>query len=200
MTHGVLGLLFGAFALAPWSPLAAQTGRGSAGAALTSRVECSYLHRHSGAGTTEQHWLTALVLWRGQEGWRDRAVSSEAANRAYRMAERAAEDAGRHFVGGQSGGVVYSAAFDDDSLYVLGRGYPLPRGDSAFAIMVDRIDGVGGDPSIVATANITARLPAEFWTRHWMSGDTLFTILPREPQRFLLDALRRSPRLGQFLD
>ena len=200
MRHGVLRLLFGAFALAPWSPVAAQTGRGSAGAALTARVECSYLHRHSGAGTTEQHWLTAVVLWRGQPGWRDRIVSSEAAHRPYRLAARAAEDAGRQFVGGQSGGVVYSAAFDDDSLYVLGRSYPLPHGDSALVIMVDRIDSVGGDPSILATANITASLPAEFWTRQWRSGDTLFTILPREPQRLLLDALRRSPRLGQFLD
>jgi hypothetical protein len=196
----VLGLLFGAFALGVGLPATAQTGRGSAGAALTSRVECGYLHRHSGSGTTEQHRLTAVVLWRGQPGWRHRAASADAAHRAYRVAVRAAEDAGRQFLGGQSGGVVYSAAFDDDSVYVLGRGYSLPRGDSALVIMVDRIDSVGGDPSAVGTAQIAARLPAEFWSKQWRSGDTLFIILPHEPERILLETLRRSPQLREFLE
>lgn len=193
-------LLIAASLVVASSPLAAQTGSGSAGVSLTPRVECAYLYRDSGSGATEQHWLVALVLWRGQAGWRARAGATEATRHAYRIAARAAEDAGRHFVGGHSGGFVYAAAYDHDSLYVLGRSYLLPRRDSALVVMVDRVDSVDGNPAVVGTANVEAQVAPEFWIKQWASGDTLFIVRPHQPERILLEALRRAPRLGQFLE
>jgi hypothetical protein len=199
MTPNVLRLLSASLVLAPWSTGLAQTGRESGGITLTSRVECGFLAHHAGAGAAEQNSLVALVLWRGQEGWRDRATASDI-HRAYRAAMRAAEDADRRFMGGQEGGIVFAAAFDEDSLYVLDHSYALPRGDSALVVMVDRIDSIGGIPAVIATAAIHARLGAEFWTKQWSSGDTLVVIHSRQRGRILLEALQASSALRQFVD
>jgi len=37
----------------------------------------------------------------------------------------------------------------------------VPENDSALIILVDHVDGVGGDPSIVAVDHVPSRLPAE---------------------------------------
>ncbi len=203
MMRSVLRLLIAFLILASGSPVVAQTGHESAGITLTSRVECGYLARDSGSGATERHWLVALVLWRGQAGWhqrQQRRAEASRASSAVRAAVRATEDAGRQFLGGQSGGSVYAAAYDDDSLYVLGRSYLLPSGDSALVVMVDRVDSAGGAPTVLGTANIDARLAPEFWTRHWASGDTLFIIRSHQAESILLEALRRAPGPRQFLE
>jgi hypothetical protein len=205
MTRSALRLLIAFVILTPCSAVVAQTGHEGGGITLTSRVECGYLDRYSGSRATEQHWLVALVLWRGQAGWHQRQqprAEASDARRAYRAALRTAEDAGRGFVGGQSGGIVYAAAYDSDSLYVLDHSYPLPSGDSALVVMVDRVDSVGGNPAVVGTANIEARLAPEFRTKQWVSGDTLFIIRPRETERtrIFLEALRRAPGPRQFLE
>ncbi len=190
----------------------AQRGEGTSGGSLTLEITYASLEAHDGSNRDERHWITAVVLWRGQPE-KDGAVAEptpvdtarqRATERSYQRLERAAADSGRWLLGGQSGGVI-RAAEDDRAqrrLFVLGRSFDLPTRDSALVVLVDRSDGVGGPPVIVTTAYMRATLPHEFWPQIWSYGDTTFAIhpRPRRTQALLTTALRTVPAVRAFLE
>lgn len=130
----------------------------------------------------------------------------EAGRRLFTELHYRAEAAGRSIIGSTANGVPAYAEVDRDGrrLYVCGQAFVLPPddSDSALVIVVDRVDSVGGPPHVMGTAWIPARMPAEFWDRHWTSGDTTFSVRPPfgRRQRMLIDAIRRDPQLAVVLD
>jgi hypothetical protein len=128
----------------------------------------------------------------------DTAALNEA-RRAYRDATRAAEDRGRTFLGGQSAGVVRMAEYDSEAryIYVLGQSFSLAGRDSARVIMVD--ERADGQQVLVGSAWVGSTLPEEAWDRHWVSGDTTFVVRAGSRAVHLLDVLRRSPEVREFI-
>jgi hypothetical protein len=178
---------------------------------LSPRVSTSYLSASLREASRETRWLQFVVLWRGQSGWSGgrRGLDTATLRRAqaeYNTARKAALARDGLFVGGQSGGVAYTAEADSArrTLTVLGQRFSIPRGDSALIVMVDRIDGVGGDPIVAATRVVESRLPDVPAERTWTSGDTTFIVRPRgrEPgsDRLNIEAmLGRDSTVAAFL-
>jgi hypothetical protein len=162
------------------------SGYSSGGTELSSRVSTSYLAASLTEASRETRWLQFVVLWRGQSGWsqgRQRLDTAmlRKAQTAYNTARHAALARDGVFIGGQSGGVAYTAEADSArvTLTVLGQRFSIPRRDSALIVMVDRIDGVGGDPIVAGTRVVESRLPEVPAERTWTSGDTTFIVRPR---------------------
>ncbi len=162
------------------------SGYSTGGIELSPRVSTSYLAATLTDASRETRWLQFVVLWRGQSGWSrgQRGLDTAMLRRAeteYNTARRAALGRDGLFVGGQSGGVAYTAEADSArrTLTVLGQRFSIPRSDSALIVMVDRIDGVGGDPIVAATTVVESRLPDLPAERTWTSGDTTFIVRPR---------------------
>jgi hypothetical protein len=151
-------------------------------------------------------WMSYVVLWRGQAGWRTTRridqVAQREGERLYREASAAAALAGRSFMGSYSGGFVYSAEVDnkDNAIYVLGQQYRIPVRDSTLVILVDRADGVGGAPFIVGTAVIDGRMSSPAVPKMWVSGDTTFTIRSKHTGvEDFFEALKKDPAIAAFL-
>lgn len=163
-------LVFGA-AMAGTGPACAQSASATSFGVMEMRprVMADLVLDHVG----EWRALAAMVLWRGEPGWyrhgQDRrrpADDSLAASRArLRLAEDSAVRAGGRLWGHATPRSVYGVGLDAAAqhIHVLGRAYALPRGDSAVVLVVDRTDGVGGPPVVVATVRIAGALPEGFW-------------------------------------
>ena len=165
------------------------TGYSTGGADLSPRISTSYLEASFGEASRETRSLRFVVVWRGQSGWSQGrqgldAAKVQQAQAEYNAARKAALVRDGLFVGGQSNGVAYTAATDSarTTLTVLGQRFSIPRRDSALVVMVDRVDGVGGEPIVVGTAVVESRLPDRPAERMWTSGDTTFIVRPRASQ------------------
>jgi hypothetical protein len=110
-----------------------------------------------------------VVIWCGQPGWDRRAATLVPTQQAalarnvamVRAAEDSAARAGGRLKGHATERLVWTVGFDPTArqVYVLGRGYRVPAGDSALLLVVGRVDSVGGPPSVIATASISAIFP-----------------------------------------
>ena len=205
MTRSFLALLLGAAA----TPAVAQSRGGSSGGthSLSERVDLSYQQRYvetPADGRTD--WMQFIVLWRGQPGWHSgRGATPDArseSEHAYREASAAATMAGHSIMGGYAGHAAYWAELDREAntLFVLGKAYPLPAKDSTLVILVDRVDHIGGEPYVVGAAVINGHMSSELQTKTWTSGDTTFMVRPsRDGLEVFLDNLKKDPAIAAFI-
>jgi hypothetical protein len=192
--------------------LSAQHGVGFSASTTTvpPRTEVSYVkaNQEDARGTT--HWFQLLILWRGQPGWSDLKSSiplpdSTARVRAlanYDLARKTALMRDAIFLGGNARGIGYYAELDSARTVVtiLDHSYRIPPRDSALIVLVDRIDGVGGMPTVTGTAIVDGRFPTPQTPKTWTSGDTVFTIrVPDRQQENMLMVLQRDTIVAAFL-
>jgi len=145
VTRSVFAVLL-SFAIVP--PAAAQShgGAGIAGSRFSPRVDVNYLNEQWGPPDSVR--MLAAVLWRGSPGWTDNPGAPVRAKRDS-LTQAAVL---RQVV---AGGVLTPTAdawveYNPQSRNVtlLGHSYPVPRGDSTTVFLVDRVDHVGGEPTI----------------------------------------------------
>ena len=171
--------------------LPAQSG------ALDDQTEYAVI---TGAGIGDQHGpLLAIVLWRGAPGWASAHTPTESAriDSIYRWTRLHADEQRLNFFGSGS----HYGLIDEGHRRVTleGTSFSLAPSDSALVIMV-AIQSSGG-PRTITTARLSTRLPEDYWTRMWSSGDTTFIVRPRLDRlnAMLLTALRSSPAVAAFL-
>ena len=112
------------------------SGYSTGGIELSPRVSTYYLVASLTEASRKTRWLQFVVLWRGQSGWHggrqglDTAMLRQAQT-DYNTARKAAAGRDGMFVGGQSGGVAYTAEADSArrTLTVLGQRFSIPRSD-----------------------------------------------------------------------
>lgn len=130
----------------------AQTilGGGVSGGGLNDRVEVNFI-RETRSMPDSVH-LAAVVYWRGSRGW---TYSHAPADAALADSVRRALSAASLRTGIIAGGTITTTArawveadLHARTVSVLGKRLALPTGDSALVILVDRIDGVGGPPTL----------------------------------------------------
>jgi hypothetical protein len=172
--------------------------------------QCSEITARTGNGLDQRHWVRAVILWRfdstGRVGRRDTAAVREAMQ-GFRDARRAAEDSGRAFLGGSSNERWWSAAYTQrsfrgasgDSLYVAGKQFAIPLRDSALIVMIEGLNDGIATPAFFATGWMQAALEADYWPKHWTSGDTSFIVRPRRQMEILRAALLGHPEMRNFL-
>jgi hypothetical protein len=196
--------------------IARAQGRGISGCSVVERIDCTMVHRRDGPPRQEREWPTAIVLWRMPPDLAFRAAASaredsaleryrarvDSASRRYRALRRAAEDSGWRFMGGQEGAVIQELVIDstDSRLRVRDRIFAIPGRDSALVVMVDMTRDPANTPVIVGHAYVPAQLPEGYWPKHWTSGDTIFSVRPRNADQMLTRLLRTNPSIAAFLD
>ena len=204
---GIVGVMIGAVG----ESLCAQ-GLRTSGCNTGSFVECSRISRHEGDGRLRREWLVAIVLWRriSYAGVFGKDTSGrQAVIEAHRNAQRAMADSNRNSLGGLQSDLMgvrwwsasYSRPTSDtgpDTLFAAGQAFLLPRHDSALVVMIDHFGG-RQPPAVVGTAWIPASMPDGYWTKTWVSGDTMFIVQPRLESVLLRDALIRVPSISEFL-
>lgn len=186
------------------------TGGGTGSCTVGTGFECSMVHASDRSGRDERSWVRAVVLWRipsppGND-MRDTA-RFRARTVRYTDVQRAAEDSGRTLVGTDGAEVRAPATMTwgfgrrtRDTLFVLGQRFELPQRDSALVIMIDVPAVETNRPAqLVASVWIPAALDPAYWPKHWISGDTSFTIRPRWDNRILHDSLMKSLPVRAFL-
>ncbi len=188
----------------------AQVGTGSGGCDIGPGFECSLVHGHDRSGREQRNWVRAIVLWKGDShavgGLRDTAAARVRQER-YTAARRAAEDAGRIVIGAAGVARLSTASMTwgfgrrtRDTLFVEDRQFELPQRDSALVVMIDMPPGEPAQPpQLAAVTWIAAELDLAYWPKHWTSGDTSFTVMPRRGNSILRDALLKSPRVRSFV-
>jgi hypothetical protein len=195
-------------------PVAAQTGGGGSGGTLSPRVTHDLIDAHEGSGGMERHHVRAVVLWRapaltatGREPVCADTLTASALALEYRRLGRAAEDSGRHLIGGYADGQISASEYDLDRgvLVVLGRAFTMPARDSAVVVVVDRRGPTGTDcspPRVAATAYMPATLPSTFWPQSWTSGDTSYFVHRgfRDRPALLAAALRTVLAVRPYLE
>jgi hypothetical protein len=198
--------------LGPTRAVAQATGSRTAGGSMANGLEYSYQSRSIGHGRDTREWLSFVVLWRmpprasamtGARTGRPDTAALVAAERRYRDLQRAAEDSGRSFLGGFTGGVIqnaYVSRADRQTLWVEGETFAVPERDSALVVLVD-LTGAPAQPArVVGRAYVPAELPEAFWPKHWTSGDTTFLVHSRNAHGILREALRTDPIIRAFVD
>ena len=172
---------------------------------FSDRITYSADYDSDGGGNPGRRLATA-VLWRGRPGWANRATvgkgtaSQRAAQHAFEQQMAAAEKAGSTSSGGGvSGSLCYFADYNENKhvLHVLGNEYRVPAADSVIVVMVDRIDGIGGRPTVFGVAYLTEQVPpevVEFRSDSKMIGDA-----HRRWFNHFKSALRSSPEVRLFL-
>jgi hypothetical protein len=122
------------------------------GGALGERVSVDFIREQWGPPDSVR--LAAAVLWRGNSDWELSHGPVESA-RARAATDSARRDANQRGV--QAGGTITVAGnawveYDDRArtVSVLQRTYPVPAGDSALVLLVDRVDHIGGEPLVVS--------------------------------------------------
>lgn len=175
--------LCAALAFAMSARSSAQTGSASgvgystSTTELTARVEISYLRRTQWDASRRSEWIPVILLWRGQPGWADHSDDSPRRRQAidaYRKAQAAGILANAAVLGGRHADFAFLAQVDSDftSVTLLGRHLALPLRDSALVVMIDRVDGTGGPPSVVGTVVVDGRLETRPSTRPPRLADT----------------------------
>jgi hypothetical protein len=188
----------------------AQTGMNTGGCTVGPGFECKLVGAHDGSGPAERQWVRAIVLWRLDSSNRDDSHDTSRVRETthrFQAASAAAQDSGRLFIGGANGSHMWSASITwgamrrtRDTLFVLGRQFEIPPRDSALVVMVDGDDGVADrPPRLIGTAWIGAELDSGYWPKHWASGDTAFTIMPRRGNSILRDSLVTAPSVRSCL-
>ncbi|HXY70515.1 MAG TPA: hypothetical protein VEH62_13790 [Gemmatimonadales bacterium] len=163
---------------------------GSNTGGLNRRVQydIEYLTTGSGAHARRSHLL--MLLTRGAVDTLQPPVDSAVTGREQHDAEQAGMRTHRNSVAVPCGGHWYAATYTRDSVWVLDQALRRPGGDTAFVVMVDRADHVGGDPAVAGTAAITVPMPVRFWT---LDTD------PFQQTAVLSAWLRRQPAVREFL-
>jgi hypothetical protein len=147
-------------------PVAACEGIGVAGATLSERVVVNYVHQDCRGPERE---LRAVVLWRGQPRWNATRASDagEAGDGAARMraVRDSARGAGAATGGGHAPGLFWGVLVEQASARVVPVVWSASAGDarlpgselsadSVTVLLVDRVDGVGGPPTLTAVARV----------------------------------------------
>lgn len=187
---------------------AQATGYSSGGTTLSPQVAASYLEASARDAAVESRWLRVVVLWRGQSDWSRGGggfdgAKMRAASGQYNTARRTASGRDGMLLGGLRGSVSYTAELDSTrtALTVLEQRFSVPHGDSALVVMVDRIDGVGGDPVIAGAKVVESRLPDGPAEQTWTHGDTTFTVHARgrDDRTDIETVLGRDPVVAAFM-
>jgi hypothetical protein len=168
---------------------------------LTGRVRADY-----GAEITvpdsgpRQTRLRFIVLWRAQPEWCRRPCSRGDGTDPDSMQarQREAEARGNRFAGSAGGGLVYGVEIDDrrSLLTVLDQTARFGIPDSATVVLVDRIDEVGGPPTVVRIFRIPALIATDSIAAPRESSLSRMQVTTPA----LLDALRRAPVARAFID
>ena len=163
---------------------------GSTSGGINRRVQydIEYLSTGSGALARRSHLL--ILLTRGQTDTLQPPVDSAITAQEKNDADQAGIRTHRNSVAVPCGGHWYSVTYERDSVWVLDQALRRPGGDTAFVVMVDRADHVGGDPVVAGTAAVTIPVPARFWT---LDTD------PIRQTRILSSWLRRQPAVRAFI-
>ena len=154
----------------------------------------------TGQGNSTTHGpLLAIVLWRGEPRWMnsDHVIDLVHPDSAFRNARRRADDADLSLFGN---GKAYALTDREyHRLIVEGKEFILAPSDSTLVVMVSIPREQG--PRSVTTARISSKLPSDYWGKTWFHGDTTFTVRAHfdRMQSMLLEALRRSPTVANFL-
>jgi hypothetical protein len=182
-----------------------SSGSSGGGMSLSSRVTISYQQANVDSAGKRMDWMQFVILWRGQPGWESGRALNEtqraAGRRAYEQARIAAAVADRSFLGG-GGAIPFWAELDRTArrLYVLGREFEIPERGSALVVIIDRIDEIGGPPTVVGSAVIDGQLPEEVRSKTWTSGDTTFMVRPSKSGiDAFLETLKQDPVVAAFL-
>lgn len=111
-------------------------------------------HVHETWGPPDSVRLAAAVFWRGQPGWAESHGQAQA-DSVRRLIDSARASANRRRVTGA--GVITPRAdawaeYNDQrrELTVAGQTYRLPGRDSTLVLLVDRVDRVGGEPTVTS--------------------------------------------------
>jgi len=171
-------------------PRAQAQDMGSTTGGISRRVQydIEYVSTGSGAGAQRSHLL--VLLTRGQVDTLQPPVDSTVTAREKNDAEQAGRLTRHNSVAVPCGGHWYAEVYSGDSVWVLGRAFRRPGGDTAFVVMVDRADHVGGDPTVAGVAAMTVAMPGRFWT---LDTD------PIGQTRILAGWLRMQPAVREFL-
>lgn len=168
--------------------VAQDEGSNSGDLSRRIRYDIDYLTTGSGDHTQRSHLL--VLLTRGQVDTLQPPVDSATTARERSAAEEAGRRSRHNSEAIPCGGHWYAAASSRDSLWLLGQSFRRPGGDTAFVVMVDRADHVGGDPAVTGVARIAAPMPATFWA---------LVTDPIGQNRVLAGWLRREATLRDFL-
>jgi hypothetical protein len=167
---------------------AQDMGSNTGGINRRVQYDIEYLTTGSGAQARRSHLL--ILLTRGAVDTLQPPVDSAVTAQEKHDAEQTGMRTGRNSVAVPCGGHWYAATYTRDSVWVLDQALRRPGGDTAFVVMVDRADHVGGDPAVAGTAAITVRMPPRFWT---LDTD------PFQQTAVLSTWLRRQPAVREFL-
>ena len=207
MTRIKLVAIVGAGLVLHLSPLSAQRAHNMGGGVggFSDRIAYSADY-DSENGASPGSRLATVVLWRGQPGWASRGTlgkgtaSQRAAQRAFEDQMAAAGKSGSTSSGGGvSGSLYYFADYNENKhvLHVLGNEYRVPAADSVIVVMVDRIDGIGGRPTVFGVAYLTEQvLPERMEAR---ADSKALGDAHRRWFNHFKSALRSSPEVRLFL-
>lgn len=172
----------------------AQRGAGISGGTFSPGVDANYVREHWGPPDSVR--LAAAVLWRGTPGW-----TSNRAPGVQPKLDSLQQAALRHHV--LAGGTISPVAdawveYDQQarSITILGRAYSLAPGDSTMVLMVDRVDHVGGEPSVSAI-NVVCGTTPDADLSPGLTEDVVQSI--RQQTASWKACLRRDPRVAAFL-
>jgi len=144
-------LRLSAFLILAWPALARAQRTSGAGISGGFGPSSSSDYVHIRWGPPDSMQLVATVFWRGSTDWG--ALGPE----DFQWSQRASDSASHAAVsrGNTSGGAITRRArawveYDErrSVVFVLNQQWRVPRRDSALVLLVDRIDGVGGNPVI----------------------------------------------------
>jgi hypothetical protein len=156
-----------------------------------------YVRVHWGPPDSTQ--LVAAIFFKGSTEWGSLAPHErDWAERTSDSASRAAQARGRRAGGSITPRATAWVEYDDRNgiIVVLDREWLVPRRDSALVLLVDRIDGVGGDPTAEA---VMVRVSPLAERQHGEAGvppsdfmDAIYT--------HWNNALRSNPKVRSFID
>jgi len=170
---------------------------------------CVQVTTSAGSGPNTRHWLQAILLFHLESllpAIQPDSATLRREGEALRAAQRTAGDSGRIYMGAVLGSYLRPVwrtlprgPEHSDTLFVLGRRFPIPLRDSALVLMI-RGDGTGLGTH-VTTSFMPATLDDAYWSKQWRSGDTVFTVITRnERQQVILRAALSSvPAIRAFL-
>jgi hypothetical protein len=183
-----LGLVLPLLLAGASSALAQDMGSTTGGLSRRVQYDIEYVSTGSGAQMQRSHLL--ILLTRGQVDTLQPPVDSARTAQEKSDAEQAGIRSRHNSVAVPCGGHWYAAVYTGDSLWVLGQALRRPGGDTAFVVMVDHADHVGGDPAVAGVAAVTLRMPRTFWT---LDTD------PIRQSRILASWLRMQAAVREFL-
>ena len=159
---------------------ATGTGYSTSAAQLSASVDMSYLERTHWDSSGRSQWIQLVLLWRAKTGWTERSDDSEGSRQAvdeYRRVRAAAILANAVVLGGRRGPVAFLAEVDSEfhAVTLLGHRLAMPAADSALVVMIDHVDGSGGQPAVVGTVVVDGRLMRPAPTPALTSGETVVT-------------------------